>query len=67
LSTTDVALNHTAQAAKDANKLNETALRPWVDFDIIEPFAGFTATRDTVTFWYKIFAKKYRKIAFYAN
>jgi hypothetical protein len=49
LTTTDVAVTNTAKAAKDANTLNETALRPWADFALIEPSAGFAVKGDTVT------------------
>lgn len=43
------AAKSSAAAANSANQLNEVGLRPWVDFNVIEPSAGFVVKRDAVS------------------
>ena len=50
LDRTDTALHSAAQAAADANKLNATGLRPWIDFDVFDIGTGFSFNREDVDF-----------------
>jgi hypothetical protein len=42
-----------AEASDSANQLNAVGLRPWVDFDQIEPGTGFTTKGNTVSIMIK--------------